>query len=617
MEELLLKVEAFAKCISNRELEKAQELDTLLIKFIGINNRVVPREDAPPYIQIMYGYNRAMLRLNNDEIEQAVLAMIDVAEIIRWYRMWDDIYFVLWMLAENIGKHDQFDYTHGYSCDNLMIAVISQIKFPAMSLSLFWKAEKLFIEMGRQNTAAFVKGLRKLQYSLIAARYKNEDSNGAILFEEKAGSLGNVEMRVPAKDEPKYFVDKGEEPIHTDEVIRAEFKKFNEHIPTLEEWSLFWDGFPDYSAPESLTLKKYGHISAEDKEKLPNLLEVLEAVSYDEEKYALMYDKSPLGISYPIHESWSDLDKVGNSDDELLFLPRCRIKNWHYRGQKSYYKDCKPTLYRGLKEEEVFNERLKLCEFSIIVNKHPVAWRFESGLFTNTRSDNVLHNKIHIDADALAQHYGICTEFMDLTTDKWTAAFFAGCSYVKSEGLGKDTYKIYGDSNENKTGVFYIYQDKTPYVDGWKLKPIGIQPNARPVKQSAYTMKMDREQNFDKMAYGVHFKHDNRCSSIILKLFDESIGIMPEEVIEKKAKSIVNSNKFSKQALESARKRFYPDINEAELDDLLKKSHVKIVDDPIVEYSKEELLEADKEFNLINKFVRFNTSNKLFMNLEL
>ena len=179
--ELLSKVDEFGECLNNRDLDKAQELDTALIAFLGHDDRVVPREDAPPRIQIMYGFNRTMLRLNKDEIEKAILAMIDVAEIIRCYEMWDEIYFVLWMLAENRGLHDQFNYAHAYACDNLMMAVICQIKFPAMSLSLFWKAEKLFVEMGRLNTAEFVKSLRKLQYRLIAERYKNDDNVGVQL----------------------------------------------------------------------------------------------------------------------------------------------------------------------------------------------------------------------------------------------------------------------------------------------------------------------------------------------------------------------------------------------------------------------------------------------------
>ena len=613
-EKLLLKVEEFANCLNIHDLDKAEKLDTTLIAFLGKNDRVVPRKDAPPYIQIMYSFNRAMLRLNNDEVEKAVLAMIDVAEIIRSYEMWDEIYFVLWMLAENKGLHDQFDQTLAYACDNLMMAVICQIKFPAMSLSLFWKTEKLFVEMGRQNTAEFVKGLRKLQYRLIAARYKNEDVIGTKLFEQKAGSLGNIEMRIPLKDETKCVVNKPDEPNISKEVLRGVFMGLNEHIPAYKEWGLYWKNFPDYIATKSLTVKKYGDKSIKDKDKLPNLLEVLEAVFYDEEKYALMYDKSPLGITIPFHENWSDLDKVVNNDGELLFLPRCRIKNWYYRGQTLYRENCQPSLHRGQDTNEVFIERLKLCEFSIIVNKHPMSWRFKSGLLTDTRSGNILHNKIHIDDAALAQHYGIKTEYMDLTTDKWAAAFFACCEYVKSEGLEKDTYKTYED---DKPGVFYIYQDKSPYVNGWRLNPIGIQPNARPVKQSAYVIKMGRGQNFGKKAFGIRFKHEHRCSSIVYKLFGESIDILPVEVIEKKAKAIESSNKFSKQALESARKRFYPGLKDVEFNNLLKCSSVKIADDPIVEFSEEELVEADKEFDLVDKFVRYNTSNKLFMSFDI
>lgn len=108
--ELRIIVDKFAVSIDSNDFEGAKTIDSDLMKYLGNDERVVPREDAPPFLQILYGYNRAMLRLNSDEIESAVLAMVDVAEIIRCYEMWDEIYYVLSMLAENKGYHDQFDH---------------------------------------------------------------------------------------------------------------------------------------------------------------------------------------------------------------------------------------------------------------------------------------------------------------------------------------------------------------------------------------------------------------------------------------------------------------------------------------------------------------------------
>jgi len=613
-DELFLKVETFVNCLNTHDMDGAKKLDIVLIEYLGKNGRVVPREDAPPTLQIMYAYNRAMLRLNRDEIEAAVLAMIDVAEIIRCYEMWNELYFVLWMLAKHKGRHDQFDQAFQYACDNLMMGIVCQIKFPALSLSLLWKAEKSFMKFGRMNTVEFVKGFRQLQYKLIAFEYKKVDINGAILFEEKAKSLGNINMRLSSIDESEFLDHNPIEQEVLSENLRKVFKELNEHIPTLKEWSLYWNNFPDYKVSESMLVKKYGRNSEEKKNKLPNLLELMEAVSYDEEKYALIYDKSPLGVSFPFHEEWNELDKTTNNEDELLFLPRCRVKNWYYRGQTCYYKNCQPTLRRIKDKNKVFKERLKLCEFSIIVNKHPVSKMFELGLSTQTRSGDVQHCKMLVNDIALAQHYGIHTEYLDLTTDKWTAAFFACSDYIKGDELEKDSYKPH---EGNEEGVFYVFRDKSPSVNNWKLHPIGIQPNARPTKQSAYVLKIENNQNFNEIAYGIRFKHESRCSSIIYKLFNESKGILPPEVIEKKVKAIVDSNIFSQLALDSAHKRFYSHLIDTEFNELLTGCSVEIVSKPIVDFLQDELEEAYREFELVQKFVRFNTSSHLFGSLRI
>ena len=607
--ELRILVDKFAVSIDSNDFDGAKTIDSVLIKYLGNDERVVLREDAPPLLQILYGYNRAMLRLNRDEIESAVLAMVDVAEIIRCYEMWDEIYFVLWMLAENKGYHDQFDHALQFACDNLMMGVVCQLKFPALSLSLLWNAEKSFLNFGRLNTVEFIKGFRQLQYRLIAFNYRNFDYYGAMLFEEKAKSVGNIKMRIPSRDEPKYHNRSTNVHEVLSDDLRKHFKESNEHIPTLEEWGLYWNNFPDYKVSESMLYQKFGHLTDKDTEMLPNIFELLEVLSYDEEKYALMYDNCPIGKSIPFHEEWKDLDKVTYYENELLFLPRCRVKNWYYRGQNTYYETCQSSLHRPDIKNEIFKERLKLCEFSRIVNKHPLSELFQMGLSTQTKSGDVQHCKMHINDTALAQHYGIQTEHLDLTTDKWIAAFFACTEYVKGDGIKKDSYIPY---EKGPQGVFYVYEDNSPFVNDWILHPIGIQPNARPVKQSAYTMHMHNDQDFNDLAFKVCFKHDSRCSSIIFNIFNKSKVLFPHEVIEKKAEVIVNSNKFSQLALNDARDRFYSHMNDSEFNELLAVSSVEKVSNPIVDYLPDEMDEAYGEIKLVRDFINLKTSNILF-----
>lgn len=150
-----------------------------------------------------------------------------------------------------------------------------------------------------------------------------------------------------------------------------------------------------------------------------------------------------------------------------------------------------------------------------------------------------------------------------------------------------------------------------------EIHPVGIQPIARPIKQSGLVVEITKNQSFDKIANGIYFKHEIRCSSIIYKLFKESIGIMPKEVIESKAEIIVNSHKFCQMALDNTRIRFYSHLDHNEFNELLVESRVEIVNKPIVDFLPEEIEKAYQEFELINKYVHLNTSKRLFMSIPL
>lgn len=66
------------------------------------------------------------------------------------------------------------------------------------------------------------------------------------------------------------------------------------------------------------------------------------------------------------------------------------------------------------------------------------------------------------DALALAQHYGSPTELLDLTVDKWVAAFFACTKYDSKT----DTYRPTDERDGN--GVFYSYSD-IPDVEAFPI----------------------------------------------------------------------------------------------------------------------------------------------------
>ncbi len=100
-------------------------------------------------------------------------------------------------------------------------------------------------------------------------------------------------------------------------------------------------------------------------------------------------------------------------------------------------------------------------------------------------------------------------------------------------------------------------------------------------------------------------------------MFNKSNVLFPDEVIEKKAEVIVNSNKFSQLALNDARDRFYSHMNDTEYNELLAVSSVEIVSSPIVDYLPDEMDEAYGEIKLVRDFINLKTSNHLFGSIRI
>ena len=419
--------EEFAAALIKGDLAGAAVLDEKMIGLVGTDGYVDSNKArfVPPRPLMWYSSNRAILRIRQGRVEEAAFCMNDVARIMHTSGLDQDIYFMLDTLAENRGKHDIFSSPYEVACDYLMMAVLCQYEFLAMSLSFLWKARTIFTKLGNADIAHFIDGLIGLQSSLIAAVFKEDDPEGAALFSNFSESLNGIDLVVPDPETPRKL-EWPKAPFARDhssltpEQRKEIFAPMAPRQQTLEDLRMISEHWPSFEYKDS-EIDKLSRKSEVDVENLPNILQVMDIVCYEEEKYALRCRTRELTmrILEDPHDNDGNLDRVVDGDGHFIFLPKGIIHGLYYRGQAKYFKKCRPSLFRDRTDKEQFLERVKLCEFSILLRKHPSSQPFTEGYGTPLNDGRVESHEMLIDEEALAQHYGILTEYIDLTADKW------------------------------------------------------------------------------------------------------------------------------------------------------------------------------------------------------
>lgn len=617
--------ERLTACLDEGNIEEADRLDTELMQMLGTNNRVVYHPGKmPPVLTYLYAFNRCMLQMNHGYVQEAALSMIDVAETLHFGNVPQDIYFVFHLLSNLMGKRNQFVQPYVLACDYLLMAVLCERMFPAMSLSFFWKSHTLFNKLGAADLAEFTHAFIKIQYELLAITYEKADPEGAKMFKAAADKI-NAVLKLPNRNQvaansqtvtavsSKQVVK--EEPVEntpTDYFEGCEYRVKNyEDDQNLEKH------YPEFKTEDLLLIKRFGHLDETDKEHLPNILEVMELVCYDEEKCAVLYDNSPevnalFGLA---HDRDGAIDTVVNPEGKFSYFPKGLIKNCFYRGQTKHHTPCYPSLYRNLGDKEQLVERLKLCEFELLLRKYPSTWLFEDGIKYTLSNGSVEHRSLNVDVEPLAQHYGIKTEYLDVTVDKWVAAFFACCDYNTTKIDEHDVYQMH---EKDTVGVFYVYQAEPDYAPDAPFRPLGIQPLSRPVLQAGYVKKLDPKQDFETMAIAIPFQYHSGCVGITYQLFARSGHIQPPEVIGLKAKHIVvEKTTFSVAAFDLAHQKYYSTMSDDEFSAMVTNYQLKSQPNPLVDFTDEELRQSVVDRQHWEPYLWKNTRTQQMVSIDL
>ncbi len=328
-------------------------------------------------------------------------------------------------------------------------------------------------------------------------------------------------------------------------------------------------------------------------DKLPTILDVVEMISELENKQILL-DVSSVPSSPYFDEGRFNFVSDRNNRMVVHLMPTSQSPFTFYRGQSHYYEPCIPSLYRvetgcdKLTAEDIAVRRIKICEFVRLLNAHSVYAEV---------SQNILLHPV-----ALAQHYGLATEYLDITNSKWVAAFFASTGYDWETDEYYPVGRDYGDGY----GVMYISKDlhKVASLDSFfeRNDVIGYQYFERPSKQSSFGYRMEKGEDFNSNRFfdKIFFRHDLEASSIVFEMSYRQERFIPRDTLSKLARIILTSQEATLGALELCMRTFYSEMQD--YDSLIKacdKKGVKIKKDnvPITQYPLDEIEAEWKSWN--------------------
>jgi len=220
-----------------------------------------------------------------------------------------------------------------------------------------------------------------------------------------------------------------------------------------------------------------------------------------------------------------------------------------YRGQTDRIIPCLPKLYRNISQNVSHPRELprnQLLEYLLNIAK---LREFDAALRNHPHGRIKNRSIIYIEQTALAQHYGISTNYLDLTQSLKIASFFATCAPIC-----KKTGEIEWIPKQSGKGIIYRF-NLTLYENYYKFfVPLALPFFKRPYVQRAWacctTYGIDFESTPGLETY--EFKHKLIESEKILKYFKNGEILFPRDTVAKIAQVINNSQDINILAIKEA-----------------------------------------------------------------
>ncbi len=260
---------------------------------------------------------------------------------------------------------------------------------------------------------------------------------------------------------------------------------------------------------------------------------------------------------------------------------------FEYRGQTSAYNPCLSGFGRIKDIEDLF---LAICR----------SLYFEQAIQTNPRFTFAKGENICVDSDAIGQHYGLATDYLDITKNFDVATFFATQKY------NFNTQQYEPMRENSKDGVIYritpTFLFMTQYKNGNRIyTPVGWQPFKRPEEQRANAVYLEDSNCFTTIptVQTYLFKHSYEQSKKVYEMFEGGKTLFPDDDIALFAYKVKEKFSFSLDIIEQSfsqlsKRRGWED-NAKNRENILNQTKVLIEENDNLKWNEKEE-DIEKEF---------------------
>lgn len=222
-----------------------------------------------------------------------------------------------------------------------------------------------------------------------------------------------------------------------------------------------------------------------------------------------------------------------------------------YRGQTQEYESCLSTLDRIQSDHELFAALCRSTYFKQALEYHPAITQLKSAAF-DVGAENAKPLPIGIDLDGIAQHYGLPTQYLDITSNFSVASFFSTQRWDNKAKRFEPMRMV------PPPGVIYVLHPDALLGyqggEGFPYKPVGWQPFPRPEQQRANAVCMGTGEDFAKsLPVDIfYFQHSRNQSKRIYEEFDGGDKLFPADGLADFAESVQSKNSFPQRTLDEA-----------------------------------------------------------------